>query len=380
MSRSTLPRPIVILGPTAGGKSELAVALAERLLRGGEILGADSMQVYRHLEAGTAKPEPALRRRGASFDRHRRTDRALHRCRLARAAEALMADLQQRGKHPIIVGGTNLYLKVLLEGMFDAPAHDPAFRATLEPVPTPELHARLQQIDPAAAARIHPNDRKRTIRALEVHHQTGKPISEQQRQWGEAGGQGAEGPRGQGTEGEGAGAGASGIYRHDPILIGLTWPAEAINRRINQRVKHMFHPQAVLPEAEIPALNATPLPPNAGSEERSDEGPDQPPDQPEHSIATPLPESLPDEVRRLEAQNVLGPQAREALGYKQVLAYLHGRCSLNEAFEQTKIQTRRFAKQQRTWLRRFRGVHWLPAAELTPEALAEQALAAVGEA
>lgn len=332
MTELSSPRPIVILGPTAGGKSELAVALAERLPTGGEVLGADSMQVYRHLDAGTAKPDAELRRRVP----HHLIDLVEPTQRFtvadwATQADTLIEQLQQRGRRPIVVGGTNLYLKVLLEGMFDAPTQDPAFRAALQDVPTAELHDRLQQVDPAAAERIHVNDRKRLVRALEVHHVTGQPISQQQRQWHD---QGAEGSRGRGVEG--------GVpYRHNPVLIGLSWPAEAINPRINQRVKQMFFP-----------------PEGAG-------------------------ESLPEEVRRLEAEGRLGPpdsQARQALGYKQVLAHLAGRCTLDEAFEQTKIQTRRFARQQRTWLRRFRGVHWLAAAELDEPRLIEQALAGAGRA
>jgi tRNA dimethylallyltransferase len=191
----------------------------------------------------------------------------------------------------------------LLEGMFDGPPADADFRASLDDQTPQQLHRRLVEVDPDAAARIAPADRKRIIRALEVFHQTGKPISDLQQQWADA----AEQP-----------------YRHNPILIGLDWPAEAINRRINARVKVMF-------------------------------------------------ESLPDEVRDLESRRLLGPQAREALGYKQLLDHFAGRCTLDEAFERTKILTRRFAKQQRTWLKRFRHVHWLAAADLNDAALADAA-------
>lgn len=378
------PRPIVILGPTAGGKSELAVKLAERLRAqheptaapddpprrddtaagaasggeasgaggggGGEVLGADSMQVYRHLDAGTAKPEPALRQRVPHhlIDIVEPTQRFTVADWLARA-EAIIADLQRHGRTPIIVGGTNLYLKMLLEGMFDASAetgHAPAFRGSLDKLATGDLHDQLKRVDPAAGGRIHPNDRRRIVRALEVHHLTGRPISEQQQQWFAAPG---HGPADRSDRPPGASA-SSGppAYRHDPILIGLDWPREPINRRINARVKMMFEPVAFgLPDVE----------------------------------------SLPDEVRRLDAAGLLGPQAREALGYKQVLAAIaaeRGRPSdrrittMADAFEQTKVLTRRFAKQQRTWLRRFRGVHWLAAGEGTsPQALADAALACV---
>ena len=347
MSASPGPRPIVILGPTAGGKSELAVALAEQVCERGEVLGADSMQIYRHLNAGTAKPEVALRRRAP----HHLIDIIEPATGFTVAdwltrAERLIAHLRRHGKRPIIVGGTNLYLKVLLEGMFEAPPQDADFRAQLNDVDTHDLHQRLRQRDPDAAARIHPNDRKRLIRALEVHHLTGQPISAQQRQWSDQVSAPNEGVR---EPSDIRNSTSESHYRHAPILIGLHWPAEAINPRINRRVKAMFHPEKV----EAPDSTAAPAAP---------------------------PESLPDEVRRLDALGRLGPpdsQARAALGYKQVLAALHGRCSMSEAMEQTKIQTRRFAKQQRTWLRRFRGVHWLPAVELDADDRLSRALDAV---
>src|SRR5690606_28681002 len=114
-----------------GGKSELAVALAEHLH--GQVIGADSMQVYRRLDAGTAKPEPALRARAVRhlIDIVDPTDRFTAADWLARA-DALIPQLQHAGRRPIVVGGTNLYLKVLLEGMFDAPPQDDAFRDNLQ--------------------------------------------------------------------------------------------------------------------------------------------------------------------------------------------------------------------------------------------------------
>ena len=120
-------------------------------------------------------------------------------------------------------------------------------------------------------------------------------------------------------------------YRYNPILIGLDWPVPPINSRINLRVKAMFYPEKVDSElAREVCLNG---------------------------------ESLVEETTRLESQNLLGKQAREALGYKQVLDYLQGNLSLAQSFERTKILTRRFAKQQRTWLRRYRNVHWITAHE-----------------
>lgn len=316
-------RPLVILGPTAGGKSDLAAALAQR--GGGLVVGADSMQVYRHLDAGTAKPPPALRDRV----RHELVDIAQPHERftvhdwLARA-DALIEAGMAAGQTPVVVGGTNLYLKALLEGLFDGPGQDAAFRARLNDVPDAELHAQLAAVDPPAAERIAVADRQRLTRALEVFHLTGTPISALQTQWEEEREEDAT---------------RRTAYRHDPVLIGLRWAVEDINPRINLRVKAMFYPDKV--DANLAA---------------------------EVCIGG---ESLPDEVARLDAAGLLPPgsQCAEALGYKQVLAAIaperHPRAAdpliktLDDAFERTKILTRRFAKQQRTWLKRFRGVRWV---------------------
>lgn len=327
-------RPIVILGPTAGGKSDLAVQLAEHLgtsasggaAASGRVIGADSMQVYRHLDAGTAKPPPQLRERVPHhlIDIAEPTDRFTVHDWL-RLADQKIAEAQASGGTPVVVGGTNLYLKALLEGLFDGPGQDEAFRATLTDVHAEQLHARLAAVDPAAADRIAPADRQRLTRALEVHHLTGQPISALQQEWT--------------SDSEIQNPKSKIHYRHDPILLGLRWDADAINPRINLRVKAMFYPEKV-----SPALAAAVC---------------------IHG------ESLPDEVRRLVASGSLlpGAQAAEALGYKQVLAALFpdefpGAASplirgLDDAFERTKILTRRFAKQQRTWLKRFQGVRWI---------------------
>ena len=345
------PRPIVILGPTAGGKSELAVALAERCAKergvAGEVIGADSMQIYRQMDAGTAKPSADQRARATHhlIDIVEPTERFTVADWLARA-DALLENLPKRGITPIVVGGTNLYLKALLEGMFEGPPIDEELRESLQALSTEELREKLVAIDADAAERIHFNDRKRTIRAIEVFEQTGKRISELQTQWeggGEGQGPGAkgqgQGDRRQATVGNPQSAirNPQSTYRYNPILLGLHWPVEAINPRINHRVKEMFFPT------------------DCGL----------------------ICESLPDESRRLESAGLLGPQARKALGYQQVLDAVAGRCSMDDAFEPTKIPTRRLAKTQRTWHKRFLGVHWLDASTLAPQALAETAWQAV---
>lgn len=353
-------KPIVILGPTAGGKSALAVALAERIGGstpggatsggltsgggGGEVVGADAFQVYRHLDAGTAKPDASLRARAPHhlIDIVEPTERFTVHDWLHHATRAI-ADIQSRGKTPIIVGGTNLYLKALIDGMFDGPGQDASFRASLDAIATPALHDRLQQIDPDTADRVKPADRQRIVRALEVYELTGQPISALQTQWSAESSQGI-----------------------DATLIGLHWSPEAINPRINLRVKAMFYPEKVDPEvAQSVCING---------------------------------ESLVDEVKRLKQQGCfeairssLEPQAsspaspnqaREALGYKQVLAWLERTDdrikTLEDAFEKTKVLTRRFAKQQRTWLKRFTRAHWIDCDQADASAVVEQALAYCG--
>ena len=324
-------KAIVILGPTAGGKSALAVALAEK--SGGQVIGADSMQVYCHMDAGTAKPTAAQRARVGHhlIDIVEPTERFTVADWLKRATEKI-DQLQHQGITPIVVGGTNLYIQALLEGMFDGPPADAGFRAALADVPLGQLHQRLADADPQAAGQIHPNDRKRLVRALEVYELTGRPISQWQTQWTGA----------TGNPASPADARHSAGYRAKHFqLIALDWPVEAINRRINLRVKAMFYPHKVEPTI------ADQIVPNG--------------------------ESLIDEVKRLTETLLLGPQARQALGYKQVIEYLRGHTTVEQAFERTKILTRRFAKTQRTWLRRFLSLNHLEAADKSTSDLADEA-------
>jgi tRNA dimethylallyltransferase len=207
----------VILGPTAVGKTDVAIRLAERW--GGEIISADSSAVYRGLDIGSAKPTPDEQRR-VRFHLIDVADpsEVFTAARFRELALQAMTDIRARGKRVLIVGGTGLYLRVLLHGFSLAPPPaDPEVRARwkaeVERVGAPALHARLQQIDPLAAARIHPNDAVRITRAFEVYEMTGVPISQWQQRAA------AELPA---------------------IKIGLTMPREHLYARIDRRVDTMI--------------------------------------------------------------------------------------------------------------------------------------------
>ncbi|MBL8745609.1 MAG: tRNA (adenosine(37)-N6)-dimethylallyltransferase MiaA [Phycisphaerae bacterium] len=283
-----LQRFPIIVGPTAGGKSSLAVQVGLLLRAGGraaEIVTADSMQVFRGLDIGTAKPTDE--ERGGLP--HHLIDIAEPRDsfsveRWLSRAEGCIDRIREGGSVPIVVGGTHFYVKALLEGLFEGPGSDEGLRAELAALPASALRAELERIDTASARRLHANDLRRTIRAIEVFRLTGKPLSEHQSQWDRGG------------------------VRSDALLVGLEWSTEAINRRINARVKSMIE------------------------------------------------RGLVEEARGLWSAGAFGPQSREALGYKQLIEHFEGRSSLDEAIERIKIETRRFARNQRTWLRRLRTV------------------------
>ncbi len=210
---------LVITGQTASGKERLAVAVAGRV--GGEIVSADSMKVYRGMDAGTAKASADQRRAAV----HHLIDVAdpaetFSTARWLALAEEAIAAIHARGRTPLVSGGTPLYLKALLEGLFEGPSADPAIRQRLqaeaERLGAPALHARLAEVDAAAAARIHPNDLRRITRALEVWELTGSPISGLQKQWG------ARRPR----------------YR--PLVVAVRRTREDLTRRIEARVRRML--------------------------------------------------------------------------------------------------------------------------------------------
>jgi len=204
---------LIITGQTGSGKSALALELAERL--GGEILALDSMTLYRGMDIGTAKPSKAEQARVPHhlIDLLEPWESANVAWWLDRAAEAVNGILS-RGKRPIFVGGTPFYLKALLHGMFEAPPANPEIRAKWEAVAETlgkeGLHARLSDVDPAAAAKLHCNDVRRVVRALEVYESTGKPISSFQQTW--------ETPP-----------------ARIPSVV-IEWPTEGLNLRIDRRV------------------------------------------------------------------------------------------------------------------------------------------------
>ncbi len=202
----------VLVGPTASGKSGAAIPVARAL--DAEIISLDSMLVYRGMDIGTDKP----RDRGGVphhlIDLLEPTERFDTR-RYLTSAEAAIADIQQRGKAVLIVGGTALYLVSLLKGMFEGPPQDADLRAQLGEYESPELHRRLVEIDPVMAERLHPNDRRRITRALEVHALTGRPLSEQQQEW-------------------------DGPDRFPSRIAGLRRPREELRARIEARVDEML--------------------------------------------------------------------------------------------------------------------------------------------
>lgn len=294
------PIPLVlILGPTASGKTALAVELAHRL--GGEVISADAMAVYRGMDIGTAKPTQEERRGIA----HHLIDAfgPAERCdgqRWFDLADAALRDIHARASLPIIAGGTPLYAKLLVEGISSGAPRDTAVRDALQAryrAEGPEaLHAELAKLDPTYAAQRHPNDERRIVRALEVHTLTGRPYSSFHT-----------------TDGQ---------RRTDiaPLCLGLHWERPVLYSRIEARTRSMFA---------------------AG---------------------------LVDEVRALRER--LSPEARQAVGYKEVIAHLAGECDLASAIDKVAQKSRNLAKHQLTWYRSWPDIRWLPG---NAEDLADQA-------
>lgn len=212
---SSIPRPpILIAGPTAVGKSKMALALAEQI--GGEIISVDSMQVYRGLDIGTAKPSAA--------DRVRVPHHVIDVCDLtesfdaaqfARLAHRAVAKIRSHGHVPILCGGTGLYFKAFLEGLDEMPSADVKLRAELETTPLEELLEELRERDPVTCGKIDKKNPRRVIRAVEVIRLTGKPFSEVKTQKSE-------------------------VRSRKPAFFCLTRQPEDLRQRINARVDEMF--------------------------------------------------------------------------------------------------------------------------------------------
>ena len=279
MTPESLPI-LLILGPTAAGKSSLGLAVAEAV--GAEIVSADSCAVYRGMDIGTDKPSAADRARVP----HHLVDVADPRERFsagefARDAASAIVGIEARGRSALVVGGSHFYVAALLRGLFPAPPRDPEIRERYEAQwrrDAAAVFARLQQVDPLAAAQIGAGDRQRIFRALEVYEVTGRPISSH---W--------------------KGALEAPPYR--PLISVVYRDLDNLYARIDERVDRMFSTGLV------------------------------------------------EEVERLlDAGVPADAHALKAIGYRQVVDHLHGRCSISHAIADCKRSSRRFAKRQVAWL------------------------------
>ena len=289
----TEKKPLVILtGPTAVGKTALSIKLASEI--GGEIISADSMQVYRQMDIGSAKIKPEEM---GGIPHHLidilEPEEEFNVCLFERLALEAMEQIYERGHIPVVVGGTGFYVQALLYQIdFTEEETDTAFRDKLwqlgEEKGNHYLHELLRKVDPASAEEIHENNRKRVIRALEFYENSGKPISthnKEQRQKTSA---------------------------YNSCYFVLTDDRKKLYERIESRVDQM------------------------------------------------LSKGLVDEVRTLKERGCNASMvSMQGLGYKEILEYLDGRCSLLEAVEKIKKETRHFAKRQLTWFRREKDVIWL---------------------
>lgn len=283
--------PFAVVGPTASGKSDLSIALAKAYH--GEIIGADSMQLYRGMDIGTAKL-PRDQRGGVPhtlidiWDVTEPASVAEYQVQAVAAAEDMMA----RNVRPIIVGGSMLYVQSLIDD-WKFPPTSPEVRAhwerRLADVGVKQLHDILATIDPSAAAIIEDNDPRRTVRALEVIELTGQPFTASQPP-------------------------INAPARWSTIILGLATTPEWLNPRIEKRTAMMFERGFV---EEVAALK--------------------------------------------EAGLVPGSTAGMAIGYAQVLDYLDGKMSLDEAMEKTITGTRRYVRRQRSWFKRDPRVNWIDA-------------------
>ena len=279
---------ICIAGPTASGKTALSIALAKEL--DAEIISCDSMQIYRRMDIGTAKPSVEER---AGIVHHMldvaEPDEDFSVSRYCKMADPILQDIISRGKTAIIVGGTGLYMDSLIRGNDFAPFPSTGVRERLEQQPIKEVYAQLTAIDPETAARLHLSDKKRIIRAMEIYLETGETMT-----------------------------------------------------------AHNLRTQAIPPKY-------TPLWFALEDEDRSDLYA-----RIDSRVTTMLEMGLIDEIQTLLAEGI-PPRctAMQAIGYKEFVDALAGRCSIEEAADQVRQSSRRYAKRQLTWFRRYRAIHWL---------------------
>ncbi len=291
MTESKLPL-VILTGPTAVGKTRLSVELARRI--GGEIISADSMQVYRGMDIGSAK----VTREEMQGIPHYLIDEfepeeEFHVVRFQERARKYIREIIQKGKVPILVGGTGFYIQAVLYDIdFTENGSDMTYRTYLQNIAKEEgaekLHSLLQQVDPASATAIHANNVKRVIRALEYFHETGQKISEHNE---------------------------SERQKESPYNFAyfvLNDERDRIYRNIDLRVDQMME------------------------------------------------QGLLQEVKALRGRGCTRDMvSMQGLGYKEILDYMDGRCSLDEAVRILKRDTRHFAKRQLTWFRRERDVTWV---------------------
>lgn len=286
-------KPMIILsGPTAVGKTALSIELAKKV--NGAIISADSMQVYKHMDIGSAKimPEEMEGIKHYLIDALEPSDE-FNIVIFQKMAKEALKEIYANGQIPIIAGGTGFYIQALLYDIdFENQDCNEEYRAQLEQIAKeqgPEvLHARLQEIDPVSAEKIHANNVKRVIRALEFYHLTGKPISEHNEEEHQK-----ESP-------------------YNFAYFVLTDQRENLYKRIDKRVDLMVE------------------------------------------------QGLLEEVKKLKDMGYHREMvSMQGLGYKEILDYLDGKCTLEEAIYVIKRETRHFAKRQLTWFRRERDVHWM---------------------
>ncbi len=292
------PLLVAIVGPTGAGKSTLAMHVAERF--DGEIVSCDSVAVYRGFDIGSAKPSAAERRQIP----HHLIDivdptEYMTAGEFARRARCTFQEISRRGHTPIVAGGTGLYLRATLDGLFPGPERSEELRARLRERAhrrgSDYLHRMLKRMDPSAAANIHPNDAPKLIRAIEVCLSARKPMTEAWEQ------------------------GRDPLTGFRILRIGLDPDRQALYARINRRAAQMFECGLV---EETRAL-------------------------------------LQKYGDRLRDHTGRGPGPMDSLGYRQAAQFLNGELSREQAIEAAQQGHRNYAKRQLTWFRRERDVHWL---------------------